>query len=115
VFRALFSDKMTAVAVPLNGSTTTTAYSYVANGGEQDHKGVEVLVKYTAFESATGFLRTVRPFGNLAYSHFRYKDFKFQTLNPARTGIVETDYSGKAVAGVPPVTASSPSLPTGRT
>jgi iron complex outermembrane receptor protein len=106
VFRALFSDKMTAVAVPLNGSTTTTAYSYVANGGEQDHKGVEALVKYTAYQSATGFFRTVRPFGNLAYSHFRYRDFKFQVLNPARTGIVETDYSGKAVGGVPPVTAN---------
>jgi iron complex outermembrane receptor protein len=101
VFDAVFSHKMTAVAVPLN--STTTAYSYVVNGGKQDNKGLEVLVKYTAYESGRGFFRSVRPFANFTYSKFRYEDFKFQTLNAARTGVVTTDYSGKAVAGVAPI------------
>ncbi|MCW3088628.1 MAG: outer rane receptor protein, partial [Sediminibacterium sp.] len=100
LFDATFSDKMTAIAVPLNGSTTTTAYSYVANGGKQHDKGMELLVKYTAYRSGTGFFTTVRPFMNLAYSDFKYVGFSFQTLNAARTAAVIADYDGKAVAGV---------------
>ena len=64
-FDATFSDKMTAIAVPLNGSTTTTAYSYVANGGKQHDKGIEFLLKYKAVESATGFIATVEPYSIL--------------------------------------------------
>jgi iron complex outermembrane receptor protein len=56
LFSAQFSDKMTAIAVPLNGSTTTTAYSYIANSGKQDNKGLELTLKYKAYESPTGFL-----------------------------------------------------------
>lgn len=104
VFDAIFSNKMTAIAVPLDPPAVGTAYSYVANGGEQDDKGIEALVKYTAYESATGFFGLIRPFINFTYSKFRYKDYKFQTLNAAKTDIVEVDYSGKKVAGVPPVT-----------
>ncbi len=100
LFDAQFSDKMTAIAVPLNGSTTTTAYSYVANGGKQDDKGIELLVKYTAYESASGFFKSVRPFANLTYSDFKYVGFSYQTLNAARTAAVIADYSGNAVAGV---------------
>lgn len=100
LFDAKFSDKMTAIAVPLNGSATTTAYTYVANGGKQDDKGVELLVKYTAYESAAGFFSAVRPFANLTYSDFRYVGFSYQTLNAARTAAVIADYSGNAVAGV---------------
>ncbi len=100
LFSAQFSDKMTAIAVPLNGSTTTTAYSYIANGGKQDDKGIELLMKYTAYESASGFFKSVRPFTNLTYSDFKYVGFSYQTLNAARTAAVVADYSGNAVAGV---------------
>jgi iron complex outermembrane receptor protein len=81
LFSATFKDKMTAIAVPLNGSTVTTAYSYVANGGKQDDKGIELLLKYTAWQSGTAFIKSVRPFANLTYSDFKYVGFSFQTLN----------------------------------
>ena len=106
VFAAKFTDKMTAVAVPLNGSTTTTAYSYIANGGTHDDKGVEVLVKYTLYESSTGFFKTIRPFANLAYSDFKYDNYIFQTLSSDKKSTVSVDYTGKKVAGVAPVTAN---------
>lgn len=88
LFKAVFADKMTAIAVTQGN---TTLYTYVANGGKQNDKGVELLVKYTALESATGFFRSVRPFANLTYSDFKYEDYKYKN----------DDYSGKAVAGVP--------------
>lgn len=97
-FYIAFTDKMTAVAVPLNN--TTTAYSYMVNGGSQDHKGIEALVKYTAYMSADGFFSSVTPFVNFAYADFRYKDFKFQSGTTA-ANISTVDYSHKAVAGVP--------------
>ena len=100
LFSAKFSDKMTAIAVPLNGSTTTTAYSYVANGGKQNDKGIELLVKYTAYQSPLTFIKFIRPFANFTYSDFKYEGFSFQTLNATRTAAVVTDYDGKEVAGV---------------
>ena len=96
---------MTAVAVPLS-SGIATAYSYIANGGDQQNKGIEALLKYTAFQSAGGFLRTVRPWANVTYSNFTYKDFKFETLSSDRTQVVVNDYSGKDAAGVAPIVAN---------
>ncbi len=100
LFNTVFKDKMTAIAVPLNGSTVTTAYSYVANGGKQVHKGIELLLKYTALKSDKNFFTLVQPFANLTYSDFKYAGFSFQTLNATRTGAIVADYDGKPVAGV---------------
>ena len=105
-FSAQFSDKMTAIAVPLNGSTTTTAYSYIANSGKQDDKGIELSIKYNAYESATGFISAIKPFANLAYSNFKYVGYSFQTLSADRLSAVVVDYDGKAVAGVAPLTTN---------
>ncbi|MEO6290709.1 MAG: TonB-dependent receptor [Ginsengibacter sp.] len=105
LFNAIFSNKMYAVAVPLN--STTTGYTYIANGGKQDDKGIEVLLKFTAYESKKGFLASVRPFVNFTYSDFRYKDYQFQKLDNPPTSATTIDYSGKAVAGVSPVTANA--------
>ena len=107
VFDAIFSNKMTTVAVPLNLPAVGTAYSYVANGGSQDNKGLEVLLKYTLLETEKGFLRSVKPFVNFTYSQFKYVDYKYQTLNTAKTAIVEVDYSKNWVAGVPPIVANA--------
>jgi iron complex outermembrane receptor protein len=102
-FDAIFSDKMTTVAVPFN--STTTLYSYVTNGGKQDDKGIEAAVKYTAYESSKGFFKSITPFTNATYSDFEYKDFRFQTIGkttvtPVKDSAFTTDYSGHAVAGV---------------
>ncbi len=106
IFSAQFSDKMTAIAVPLNGSTTTTAYSYIANSGKQDDKGLELSIKYNAYESKTGFISAIKPFANLAYSDFKYVGYSFQTLSADRQSAVVANYDGKAVAGVAPLTTN---------
>jgi len=94
LFNTVFSNKMYAQPVPLNA--TTTAYSYIANGGKQVNKGVEVLLKYVAFVSEKGFLQAVKPFVNFTYSDFKYKDFKFRKGNTNEL----QDYTGFAVGGV---------------
>ena len=107
VFDAIFSDKMTAIAVPLNPPAVGTAYSYMANRGSQDNKGLEFLLKYTAYQSTENFIKAVKPFANFCYSQFKYVDFKFQTLDATKKNVVEVDYSGNAVAGVPPLTVNA--------
>ena len=106
LFTAEFSNKMTAVAVPLDLPAVGTAYSYVANGGKHDDKGIEVLVKYTAYQSDKGFFRTIRPFGNFTYSKFKYKDYKIERLKAPPTSDTTIDYSGNPVAGVSPFVAN---------
>lgn len=104
-FDAIFSNKMTTIAVP-NPLATATAYTYVVNGGKQDDKGIEALVKYTAYESEKGFFTAVTPFANFTYADYKYKDYKFQTISgktvtlPIKDSISTKDYSGHAVAGV---------------
>ncbi|MGB8192070.1 MAG: TonB-dependent receptor [Chitinophagaceae bacterium] len=100
-FNAEFSNKMTAIAVQSPANPNTTLYSYMVNGGKQEHSGVEALVRFTALQSGTGFFRTIRPFGNLAYSDFQYGDFKIQ-----KSVVLTEDYSNKTVAGVPKYTAN---------
>jgi len=107
LFKATFSDKMTTVAVPLDPPAVGTAYSYIVNRGSLDNKGLEVLIKYTAYQSSEGFFKTVKPFANFCYSDFKYADYTFQTLSGDKKSVVVTDYSGNSVAGVPPVTANA--------
>jgi iron complex outermembrane receptor protein len=106
LFNAIFSNKMTSVAVPLDPNTT--AFSYVVNGGKQDDKGVEIAVRYSAFESTKGFFSSIKPFANLTYSDFKYKDFQYQRFKvaPNTTKDSTVNYSGKEVGGVAKIVAN---------
>ena len=107
LFHAIFSNKMTAVAVPLNPPEVGTAYTYVANGGKHTHKGIELLLKYTAYQATNGIFRTIRPFANVTYSKFRYEDYKQEKLKSPPTADTTIDYSGNPVAGVAPWVANA--------
>ncbi len=101
-FTIRFKDKMTTVAVA-DSTNTATSYVYVANAGEQNNTGIEMLIKGIAYHSSD-FINEISPFVNIAVAHFRYGDFKYQQLTKDKKSIVEVDYSKKTVAGVPPVT-----------
>jgi iron complex outermembrane receptor protein len=102
IFSTQFDNKMTAIAVPLNGSITTTAYSYIANSGKQANKGIELTLKYNAFSSTTNGISSIQPFANFAYSDFKYVGYSFQSLSADRLSALVANYDGKAVAGVAP-------------
>lgn len=95
-FNATFSNKMTAIAVQSPANSSTTLYSYVVNGGKQEHSGVEALARFIVLETNRGFFRSVRPFANLTYSDFKYgNNFTIQ-----KSVTLTEDYSNKEVAGV---------------
>jgi iron complex outermembrane receptor protein len=101
LFSFNISDKMTAVSVPLNA--TTTAYSYMVNGSTQKHKGVEATLKYAIVNNANNVITNVTPFINFTYSDFKYgNDFKIVT-GATVAGRDTIDYSGKRVYGVPKI------------
>jgi iron complex outermembrane receptor protein len=104
LFDVLFSNKMTAINV-LNASGTATLYSYVANGGKQVDKGVEFLVKYMAYQSGDGFIKSFAPFGNFTYSDFKYDNYSFHYKGKVQIDSV-VNYDGKRAAGVPKFTAN---------
>ena len=103
-FNAVFSNKMTVVAVP-NPSNSATLYTFVVNGGKQDDKGIEASIKYTALQSEKGFFTNISPFVNFTYADYTYKDFVFQSttksvVTPSKDSVVIKDYSGHKVPGV---------------
>ncbi|WP_432411863.1 TonB-dependent receptor [Rasiella sp. SM2506] len=99
LFQATFKDKFTSVAVPLDQNTT--AYSFIANGGQLNNKGVEALLKYEAYSATSGFFSSVNPFVNATYSDFKYEDYSYESVNNAGE-VFLADYSGNDVAGVAP-------------
>jgi iron complex outermembrane receptor protein len=101
LFHTKYADKMTSVAVPLN--STATAYSYVINGGEQDHKGIELALKYSIVKNDDGLFTNVTPFINFTYSDFKYGD-NFIYVTGSTVAARDTfNYSGLNVFGVPKV------------
>jgi iron complex outermembrane receptor protein len=103
LFHTVFSKKMTTVAVPLN--STATAYTYVVNGGKQDHKGIELFLRYNVISASNGFFTAITPFWNFTYSDFKYEDFKFQTGTTV-SNTKTYDFSGSPVAGVSKVVSA---------
>jgi len=108
IFSLKFKDKMTAVAVPVPTTTppaTATAYSYMINGGQQDHKGLEASVKYSILKDGSGVFTNITPFINFTYSDFKYADnFIYKTGTTTAAGGIDTvNYSGLNVFGVPKV------------
>lgn len=104
-FHAVFSDKMTNRSVLLNN--TTTAYSYVINGGKQVHNGIEALIRFNLLKDENGLFTQITPFINYAWSDFTYKNFSFQAVTgktlstPVKDSVTTYNYSGLAVFGVP--------------
>ena len=101
LFSFNISDKMTAVSVPLNA--TTTAYSYMVNGSTQKHKGVEATLKYAIVNNENNVITSVTPFINFTYSDFKYGN-NFKIVTGSNVALRDTiDYSGKSVYGVPKI------------
>jgi len=101
LFSLKFTNKMTAISVPLNA--TTTAYSYVVNGSDQKHKGLEATLRYAIVNNPQGLFTNVTPFINFTYSDFKYGD-NFTLVTGSTVALRDTiDYSGKRVYGVPKV------------
>ncbi len=101
LFQAKFTNKMTSVAVPLD--SVTTDYTYIANSGGQTNRGLELLLKYNAFQSSTAFFSSVRPWANFTYNDFVYDKFSYESVPRGETQAVTEVYDGNAVAGVSPV------------
>lgn len=109
LFSLKFKDKMTSVAVPVPATPpTTTAYSYMINGGDQNHKGIEAAIKYSIIKDGKGIFSNVTPFLNFTYSDFKYGDnFIYKTGGTTSGGGIDTvNYSGLDVFGVPRVMSS---------
>jgi iron complex outermembrane receptor protein len=96
-FHTVFENKMTAISVVSPANKSTTLYSYVVNGGQQRHFGVEGMVKYNLISSQNGFIKLISPFANFTKSDFTYAN-NF-TIQKSVTSI--ENYTGKQVAGVP--------------
>jgi iron complex outermembrane receptor protein len=105
VYHTTFEDKFTTITVQ-NPENTATLYSYLVNGGRLNNNGLEAYLSYQLMSSETGFIKLLQPFANFTYADYTYEDYQFEKVgeNAANEQIsVVEDYSGKAVAGVPPI------------
>lgn len=71
------------------------AYTYWANTGNQQNKGIELSLGYVYELSKDSFLKTIQPFTSLSINDFKYKNFQTKIGNNIE------DYTNKMVVGVP--------------
>ena len=102
-FHTVYDNKMTAISVVSPASKTTTLYSYVVNGGQQRHFGVEGVIKYNLINQKNGFIQLFSPFVNFTKNDFTYAN-NF-TIQKSVTSI--EDFTGKQVAGAPKWTVNA--------
>jgi iron complex outermembrane receptor protein len=105
-FSLKFTNKMTAVSVPVPATPpTATAYSYMINGGDQDHKGIEAAIKYSIVKDGKGVFSNITPFFTFTYSDFKYgNNFIYKTGSTTAAGGIDTvNYSNLNVFGVPKI------------
>ncbi|MRJ09968.1 TonB-dependent receptor [Ornithobacterium rhinotracheale] len=86
LFSMEIKDKLSKLSAQ---SSDGNPYSYFANTGVQQNKGVELSLGYN-YKNTT-ILSNIRPFAHLSLYDFKYKDFKTS----------KEDFSGKQVVGVP--------------
>ena len=86
-------NKLTQLA----GSIGNSPYTYWANTGIQQNKGVEMSMGYNWQPKITslGWIKKIEPFLSMSYNQFKYAQFK--TSIDGST----VDFSGKQVVGVP--------------
>ena len=96
-FHTVYDNKMTAISVVSPASKSTTLYSYVVNGGQQRHFGIEGVVKYNLINSKNGFIQLFSPFVNFTKNDFSYANNFI--IQKSVTSI--ENYTGKQVAGAP--------------
>ena len=95
---------MTALSVPVGNPPTATAYSYMVNGSDQDHKGVEASVKYSVVKDSKLFAN-ITPFFTFTYSDFKYgNNFILKSgTTTTNAGIDTLNYGGLDVFGTPKI------------
>ncbi|MEO6830997.1 MAG: TonB-dependent receptor, partial [Chitinophagaceae bacterium] len=93
IFHLNVRDKLTQLSGvdPLNSST----YTYFANTGVQQNRGIEASLGYVWFIKKNPVLARIEPFVSSSFYDFTYTDFT------TKVGGKLTDFSGKQVVGVP--------------
>jgi iron complex outermembrane recepter protein len=92
VFDLILSN---AFETEADSGTTIT----VNSPAEQDNKGLEASIGYALMDDPSQTISFVRPWANIAYSSFTYKNLK--ATNNATDTAATDNYNGNAVEGVP--------------
>lgn len=71
------------------------AYTYWANTGNQQNRGIELSLGYVHELNNGNILKTIQPFTSLTINDFKYKNFQTVSENNLE------DYSNKMVVGIP--------------
>jgi iron complex outermembrane receptor protein len=93
LFDMQIENKLTQLSAinPQNGA----AYTYWANTGNQQNRGIELSLGYVHEFTKGTILKTIQPFMSLTINDFNYKNF--ETVSGSNL----EDYSNKMVVGAP--------------
>ncbi|WP_379963090.1 TonB-dependent receptor [Epilithonimonas sp. UC225_85] len=98
LFSITIKDKLTQLRATMN-NTENTPYSYWANTGDQENKGLEMSVGYV-YKPMNSFLSRIQPFANYTYNDFKYSKFNTYLKEHGQAADV-MNYDQKSVVGIP--------------
>lgn len=93
VFDMQIKNKLTQLSAinPQGGA----AYTYWANTGQQQNRGIELSLGYVHELRQNSILKSIQPFASLTVNNFKYESFQ------TKLGSSFVDYKNKLVVGVP--------------
>lgn len=93
VFDMQIENKLTQLSAinPQGGA----AYTYWANTGNQQNRGIELSLGYVYESNKNSFIQSLQPFASWSINDFTYKNFQTKLGNNFK------NYAGKLVVGVP--------------
>lgn len=98
LFSINFKDKLTQLRGVISNAEQTP-YSYWANTGNQQNKGLEMSAGYS-YKPKTSFIATIQPYISYTYNDFKYSGFSTYLKEHGQTATVNL-YDDKNVVGVP--------------
>ena len=98
LFNINIKDKLTQLRGTMNNAEQTP-YSYWANTGDQDNKGLEMSLGYV-YKPNNFFISKIQPFASYTYNDFKYSKFNTFLKEHGQTAGV-MNYNDKNVVGVP--------------
>lgn len=98
VFSIGIKDKLSQLRGTINNAENTP-YSYWANTGNQENKGLEMSVGYV-YRIKNSLLSKIQPFVSYTYNDFKYSQFSTYLQESGQPAAV-MNYNGKNVVGVP--------------
>lgn len=100
---SVYQMNLTNTIIPVANQYGISSYR---NAGATNQKGLEGNLVFTAVRDNLRSISLLSIWSSAAFNHYKFKNYTIETFDWSSNSIIKSDYSGKKVTGVVPVSIS---------